>query len=81
MKPTGWPAWQPIEGAPRDGTIVLLGGGVWGDVMLDDAPRVMAARWLQRGQIGFWTVSCGDGDDRVFPYERPTHWMPLPHPP
>jgi hypothetical protein len=80
-------AWQPIETAPRDGTIILLAGGTWGDEDLEEAPRVMAARWYEHQRWrsdpvwGCWNVCCAEGGCSIFPYSDPTHWMPLPEPP
>lgn len=64
--------WQPIETAPRDGTIVLLAN---------------SASWVGTGYYHFednrgwfmagthWTDYC-DGS-----ITGTTHWMPLPKPP
>jgi hypothetical protein len=68
-------AWQPIETAPKDGTWVLLGGGVWGDDWADDAPRVMSARYEKN--VG-WLVCAAEAGYSLFPYVAPTHWQPLP---
>lgn len=62
------PAWQPIETAPRDGTVILL-------CRVHPNPDVRIAvsdgQWLETSN-GHW--------DWVWPYIRkePTHWMPLP---
>jgi len=75
------PEWKPIDTAPLDGTIILLGGGIWGDDLLDDAPRVMAARWYKSREHEFWNVCAAEAGFSIFPYSNPTHWMPLPEPP
>jgi hypothetical protein len=62
--------WQPIEGAPKDGTKVDL----WAE------ERVVDAKWLNSDWF-FWCVY-GKEWLRVLPfYANPTHWMPLPEPP
>lgn len=77
--------WQPIKTAPKDGTIILLGGGTWGDDQLPDGPRVMAARWwVHPGRAtgdGMWNVCAAEAGFSWFSYKNPTHWMPLPDPP
>lgn len=65
--------WQPIETAPRDGTLVLL----WWDG--DFAP----VGFWQDGWVYTMTQARNlDGAviDILLGYE-PTHWMPLPEPP
>ncbi len=59
--------WQPIETAPKDGTIVLLAGEF-------DYP----GDW--RIKMGFWAA---DDDDWRLCWASwpPTHWMPLPEAP
>jgi hypothetical protein len=66
----GYPqGWQPIETAPKDGTILVFR-------MADSGPFYQLAQWvvLPRRK-GRWTCSNGDWVDDV------THWMPLPEPP
>lgn len=57
--------WQPIETAPKDGTLIILGGG--------EFQRPVFAWWTPRG---YWA-----GDQRglyeAIPYKA-THWMPPP---
>ena len=71
--------WQPIEPAPKDGTVVLFfepkhqwgGRGRWRKAC------VTIGYWHQPANSshpGFWCSSV------MSPY-RPTHWMPLPSPP
>jgi len=63
--------WQPIETAPKDGTIIIVRGGV--------------AYWRERtshwdGAAGWWTIAGFDWPGRPIQWEV-THWMPLPEPP
>ncbi len=64
------PEWQPIETAPKDGTVVLLAG----------CRKPVAAAWLE-DEIDYWHVD----DNKLGPFAlrgpAPTHWMPLPKPP
>jgi hypothetical protein len=70
--------WQPIETAPKDGTLIDL----WGRNLLRvdrRGERIVNVRWgactdwLGREHEDWLT---GRGEDY-----RPTHWMPLPDPP
>lgn len=55
--------WQPIDTAPRDGTMVLLAGG-------------LAAPSDWRIKVGYWASE--DGAWYIFGgLWRPTRWMPL----
>jgi hypothetical protein len=68
--PQAVPAWQPIESAPKDGTIVLLHGG-----------RTTTAGSYQPNNKKYpWVFLEDCGPDRVNQWEEkgPTHWMPLP---
>jgi hypothetical protein len=66
--------WQPIETAPKDETIILLAGGTWGDDKLEDAPRVMAARWYRghhyRTPFEVWNVCAAEDGHSIFPYRE-----------
>jgi len=62
--------WQPIDTAPRDGTIVLAAQGSTIDTMF----WTMSA-WADGGG---WVNNINRSDTYVF---DPTHWMPLPEPP
>ena len=57
--------WQPIETAPRDGTVVLAYDPNWYRY-----PHPMEYR---DGAWSLWFHDVGA--------MRPTHWMPLPEPP
>ena len=78
--------WQPIETAPRDGTVILFYGegcvcaGWFGN---DFRPFPWAFVDDTRESL----VGCCDKEmtGRVhvngYPLDTPTHWMPLPEPP
>lgn len=57
--------WQPIETAPRDGTICLVA---------EPSGFVHLAQWCADG---YWRYRVTDPDLQW----KPTHWMPLPPPP
>lgn len=59
-------AWQPIETAPQDGTVVLA--------MLPDSDVPQTVRWSLKD--GCWSVAFDDWHLRG--RDTPTHWMPLP---
>lgn len=66
--------WQPIETAPKDGTVVL--------VFAPDAsePRVFTAQFNDYGEGGAdWFDACDCASLPIL--ATPTHWMPLPEPP
>ena len=72
--------WQPIETAPRDGTVILLAqGSPWFSVA--------AGRWWpenpDEGERYPWWVADDCNDDLVNGWQKdcPTHWRPLPAPP
>lgn len=66
--------WQPIETAPKDKTVILLGLPKVGALKEEDARRVYEGRWNEIQETftsvnGFILLSVA------------THWMPLPEPP
>lgn len=64
------PSWQPIETAPKDGTLVLLCCVGWPHSVLRDEPWPI--------KVGGWWKSHWD----IFGASwEPTHWMPLPEGP
>jgi len=69
--------WQPIETAPKDGTVIDLWDGHY-------KHRVVNARWANHywmNGVPIREKSWGS-NDRDGPFcDKPTHWMPLPKPP
>lgn len=60
--------WQPIETAPKDGTVVLgYRNGKYAN-----------AHRVQRDDCEMWSFGQVSGDVARFPECKPTHWMPLP---
>ncbi len=57
--------WQPIETAPKDGTIIIIPDAVWG---------VIATKWMNHNGINAWWT-------RGRYLRHPLYWMPLPEPP
>ena len=69
--------WQPIETAPRDGTIVLLdGGSFFCETREDHVLGPFTASWYD----GAWLIAGCEGGYVSIHYEDPTHWMKLPEP-
>jgi hypothetical protein len=70
--------WQPIESAPRDGTLVFL----WDAREQDEIDRVAVGKWLgpeDHHSIpgGMWAYRV----DTMWWQFFPTHWMPIPDDP
>ncbi len=73
--------WKPIDSAPKDGTVILLGfasirGGAEGSVDV--------GYWMNSPETNYWReVGWFATDDDVLTQhpQHPTHWMPLPEPP
>lgn len=69
------PKWQPIETAPKDGTVILLGrhmenfGFIKGYGYFAGEPDTFVSGWIS---TGFDPVMSNLG------LAAPTHWMPLP---
>jgi len=69
--------WEPIETAPKDGTQVLVCGGIeHGSMGSGDTPltRPCVAEWYDDGESSTWFKS----DDCYSTAVSPTHWMNLP---
>ena len=76
--------WQPIETAPKDGTCILIAGGIydwdssWGETLPFSGVTIASWNDIRTGKP--WQgENCG-GHDEYYRY-APTHWMPLPEPP
>ena len=66
--------WKPIDSAPKDGTVVIVPGGIahW---------RVSPSPIDQMKNVeGWWTLTGEEYPGRPIEWEV-THWMPLPSPP
>lgn len=61
--------WQPIETAPKDGTMVLIWRKLEKGIGGDFPAHAAVDEW--RGNSWY----------RTRPGQQPTHWMPLPSPP
>lgn len=75
--------WQPIETAPKDGTIVLLWGEWAGEINGQSGIDTMDIGSFIDGKSDYdgddwWLLVTGDA---YACWMRPTHWMPLPPPP
>lgn len=64
-------AWQPIETAPKDGTIILVG---WRGECWLCFPAMWRASNVSHGLYGWHYLTL----EKTC---KPTHWMPLPEPP
>ena len=62
--------WQPIETAPKDGTVVFL---YWPTMSITRYP----AAGMHHGDEYGWEMYVDRDYGEIFP----THWMPLPAPP
>lgn len=63
--------WQPVESAPKDGTLILA--------FLPESAlmKIVFARWDD--EFACWYDDKGES---AFPIDvEVTHWMPLPEPP
>lgn len=77
--------WQPIETAPKDGTVIICAAighsnrfdGDTMEVIEDQTPRVWWA------SSGWWSDKYGRFWDGLEPsgFASLSHWMPLPEPP
>jgi hypothetical protein len=74
--------WQPIETAPKDGTLV----DVW-VIGYSNEPKRFTDAWFSEGHWWYaeWAPDCEVhaldlNDEHTLPSEV-THWMPLPEPP
>lgn len=71
------PQWQPIESAPKDGTVIDLWCRAPG---LSAGPARVPDCWYSDGR--WWRYDNEHGDDQCRSrVHNATHWMPLPAPP
>ncbi len=74
--------WQPIETAPKDGTMILIyeGERSW---MGAPSGRIQVAKWLdgEWGSPASWCVQLTNAGNDRYPATGVSHWMPLPDPP
>jgi len=63
--------WQPIDTAPTDGTIVLVGGYAKKGFFVADSKFV----------DGEWLLFDPRDDEYTVEFDQPPYWMPLPEPP
>lgn len=75
--------WQPIETAPKDGTVFIAGYGGGEYLSYTYEAYTVPCRgheWLEN--VSWYDLSDCDRDgDYSSPYPPFTHWMPLPSPP
>jgi hypothetical protein len=69
--------WQPIETAPKDGSLILCG-----NKMEIAIASWSTSAWVSKkqddGSYGAWLVFDARSDSETI---SPSHWMPLPDPP
>jgi len=76
--------WQPIETAPRDGTLVLLYGPCeWDKYVTKDSPKIIIVGFYDEydysedSPFAWLSYTSNPYQDRILA----THWLPLPNPP
>lgn len=62
-------AWQPIETAPKDGTLILIGG--WEIYHPEESPE-----WVE--SLVHWNGVCWDAEGAPVPLPNCSKWSPLP---
>jgi len=75
--------WQPIETAPKDGTVIMVWakGYTWPEVVLYE--KYMPEDAEEIGEPGYWRNAedlLAEVTDDISADEW-THWMPIPPPP
>ena len=70
--------WQPMETAPRDGSLI--------DLSYPRLGRVCDCRWeddfnLELYPNGCWVHETDNDGPATYLNNEPTHWMPIPPPP
>ena len=75
--------WQPIETAPKDGTVILVingqEGGYGGSAGESSAPYNIGTAYFLKHGNGTTSWMANDCCDGVSTY-KPTHWKPLEQP-
>lgn len=66
--------WKPVETAPKDGTVILLGCPALGAMKEPGVRRVYEGRWN-------FLEKCFTSVNGFIVLRVATHWMPLPAPP
>jgi hypothetical protein len=80
-------SWQPIETAPKDGTVVYLcrgkrvTAGNWESVISTSAEYHSNGTYLGQYEDGDSWEGWISWDGGFTEEEPPTHWMPIPKPP
>jgi hypothetical protein len=67
-------SWQPIETAPKNGTVILVYRN------LDGRQQMGTAYWGAPFSASGW-ITKGTAGNTDMGLLAPTHWMPLPAPP
>lgn len=70
--------WQPIETAPKDGTLVLLYEPDNDEELID--ARIFVGLWNDARDAKFYGTAWECAEYSAFNH-YPTHWMPLPEAP
>lgn len=84
--------WQPIETAPKDGTLVILcrhqyqpvsGKWIWSNQLntTRDLDELHGGAWVAFDPEGVFDSDHELADYLLDTEWQPTHWMPIPEPP
>ena len=73
--------WQPIETAPKDGTIILISGPRASSKFVEAAYWGLAPRSFGGDKHFPWTTLDETNGTNGRAEDSPTHWMPMPAPP
>lgn len=79
--------WQPIDTASKDGSFVLLAGGMYYCEDANDIYGTCVGRYVRKdykddgNPMGVWLIASREGGWADVLYKNPTHWMPLPDSP
>lgn len=67
--------WQPIETAPKDGTVFLARWDFMAGIYAHNPNGVFMTNWTG------WGGGCWEGQGIGRPVQEPDIWMPIPIPP